>query len=167
MSRFTLDSATEFLFGSCVHSLSAGLPYPHNANKPEIAHASPLSPNPEQVSKANSFARAFLEAQEKTAQRQRVGKIWPLFEIFGDQLKEPMKIVNSYLDPIIRDTVEKQNRKKALGDTEKEDEDELTLLDSLVKFTSGKLFTSSPQVRFGHSYPFTIVRSCCFESKLS
>ncbi|KAF9223748.1 cytochrome P450 [Gyrodon lividus] len=32
ISRFTLDSdpATEFLFGSCVHSLSAGLPYLHN-----------------------------------------------------------------------------------------------------------------------------------------
>ena len=31
MSRFTLDSATEFLFGNCVESLSAGLPYPRNA----------------------------------------------------------------------------------------------------------------------------------------
>ena len=27
--RFTMDSATEFLFGNCVHSLAAGLPWPH------------------------------------------------------------------------------------------------------------------------------------------
>ncbi|KAH8108380.1 cytochrome P450 [Phellopilus nigrolimitatus] len=31
LGRFTLDSASEFLFGKCMHALRAGLPYPHNA----------------------------------------------------------------------------------------------------------------------------------------
>ena len=31
IARFTLDAATEFLFGHCVDSLSGDLPFPHSA----------------------------------------------------------------------------------------------------------------------------------------
>ncbi|KAG5643869.1 hypothetical protein DXG03_009553 [Asterophora parasitica] len=134
MSRFTLDSASEFLFGHCVHSLTAGLPYPHNAS-----YVPPESKTP-QSARADDFARAFLEAQEIISSRERFGWIWPLAEVWGDKTKEPMKVVNAYLDPIIQEAIAK---KDATPKAEKEKtepshvEDGATLLDHLVSLTSG------------------------------
>ncbi|KAG9217633.1 hypothetical protein CCMSSC00406_0003678 [Pleurotus cornucopiae] len=143
MGRFTLDSATEFLFGSCVHSLNGKLPYPHHLDPAYLA-----SLDNHQVAD-EKFPRAFLQAQEAISQRERLGPIWPLWEMFGDATKEPMRVVNAFIDPIIQEAL----RKKRTKDTEKgifggqtikpeedansaEVEDDVTLLDHLVKFTS-------------------------------
>ena len=139
MSRFTLDSATDILFGSCVHSLSAGLPYPHNVTT-VLAEATSGC-----ACSANDFAKAFLQSQELISERERLGWIWPLFEILKDKTAEPMKIVNAYLDPIIKDALEKKRLAAPLLD-EKQGEakvgDDETLLDHLVNLTSGALFES-------------------------
>ncbi|KAF7982659.1 hypothetical protein HWV62_27113 [Athelia sp. TMB] len=126
ISRFTLDSATEFLFGHDVRSLATGLPYPHTAAHLNAAHSSP----------AEDFAVAFGRSQELISQRARIGWIWPLFEIFKDTTAEPMKVVNGFLDPILKEAVEKQRvagegfeDKEAVGEAE-------TLLDHLVKLTT-------------------------------
>ncbi|KAG5653247.1 hypothetical protein H0H81_001504 [Sphagnurus paluster] len=140
MSRFTLDSASEFLFGHCVHSLTAGLPYPHNAS-----YVPPDSSTP-QANRANDFARAFLEAQEIIASRERFGWIWPLTEIMGDKTKEPMKIVNDYLDPIIQEAITK-NKVKPISDEKKEVEDGETLIDHLVRQSSGKCVEISLELK--------------------
>ncbi|KAG6914347.1 hypothetical protein DXG01_000911 [Tephrocybe rancida] len=58
MSRFTLDSTSEFLFSHCVHSLTTGIPYPHNASYVPSKAATPQS------NCANKFAATFLETQE-------------------------------------------------------------------------------------------------------
>jgi hypothetical protein len=131
MSRFTLDSTTEFLFGSCVHSLSTGLSYPHNAETPESFSR--------QRSSADDFAKAFLQAQLLVSKRERLGVVWPLFEIFKTVTDEPMNIVNAYLEPIIKEAVEKKQR-ASLPSAEKTSEldDDDTVLDHLVKLTSGK-----------------------------
>ncbi|TDL14036.1 cytochrome P450, partial [Rickenella mellea] len=100
MSRFTLDSATEFLFNKCVHSLSAGLPNPYSSPSP----TSPPSP----TSDADNFAWAFNEAQRATAQRARIGLTWPLWEMWGDATRGPMRVVNAYLEPILREGIERQ-----------------------------------------------------------
>ena len=55
MSRFTLDSATDFLFGNCVQTLSAELPYPYNVTPAETLTG--------KAKTAEDFARAFAEAQ--------------------------------------------------------------------------------------------------------
>jgi len=74
-----------------------------------------------------------------------LGWIWPLFEILKDKTAEPMKIVNAYLDPIIKDALEKKRLAAPLLD-EKQGEakvgDDETLLDHLVNLTSGALFES-------------------------
>ncbi|KAF8890928.1 cytochrome P450 monooxygenase pc-1 [Infundibulicybe gibba] len=133
MSRFTLDSATEFLFGTCVHSLSAGIPYPHN-----ITFALPDSASPH-ATRANEFAQAFLEAQEMIADRERTGWVWPLLEIFRERTKKPMKVVNAYIEPIIQEALEKK-RLAGPNSAEKhansEVGDDETLLDHLVSLTS-------------------------------
>ncbi|GLB44358.1 putative cytochrome P450 monooxygenase [Lyophyllum shimeji] len=132
MSRFTLDSASEFLFGHCVHSLTAGLPWPHNA-----FYVPPESKTP-QSQRANDFARAFLEAQEIISSRERYGWIWPLTEIFGDKTKEPMKIVNAYLDPIIQEAITKRDAapKSEEKNSDSHAEEGETLMDHLVRLTS-------------------------------
>ncbi|KAJ3507902.1 hypothetical protein NLJ89_g6044 [Agrocybe chaxingu] len=127
MSRFTLDSATEFLFGNCVESLSAGLPYPHNAAYP------PPLPRTARGDAANAFATAFLEAQAIISIRERYGWVWPLAEIFKDKSAEPMRIVNSYIEPIVKEALAK---KRAPSEQEKlEENDNATLLDHLVRVT--------------------------------
>ncbi|KAF8060193.1 cytochrome P450 monooxygenase pc-1 [Lyophyllum atratum] len=132
MSRFTLDSASEFLFGHCVHSLTAGLPYPHNAS-----YVPPESNSP-QAKRANEFAHAFLEAQEVLSSRLRYGWIWPLAEIWEDKTKKPMKIVNAYLDPIIQEAITKKDAapRSAERKIESHVEDGETLIDHLVSLSS-------------------------------
>lgn len=139
MSRFTLDTATSTLFGSCVHSLSSGLPYPHT-------HASPaLYATPGRTSgaaAANDFARAFLAAQEHIANRERMGWIWPLFEIWQDKTREPMRVVDAYLGPIVRGALErkKDDKEHRMEEVEEkmDDGDDETLLDHLVNLTDGE-----------------------------
>ncbi|EEB95322.1 hypothetical protein MPER_05721, partial [Moniliophthora perniciosa FA553] len=124
--------ATEFLFGSCVQSLSANPPYPYYA--PAEFAAQPETP---EAQRAQKFAKAFLEAQEVVGQRNWVGPLWPLLsEFWGDKTIPPMKIVNSFIEPIIATALE---RKKVSARLPKDEKDEIgddeTLLDHLVDLT--------------------------------
>ncbi|KAF8451110.1 cytochrome P450 [Boletus edulis BED1] len=133
ISRFTLDSATEFLFGKDVCSLSAGLVYPPN---------SPLATNVAfQNHPANQFAHAFLGAQLATAYRGRFGKSWRLFELWNDRVKKDMRVCHKFIDPILEEAL---SRKKALKDAglipEKNEKERVvlegeTLLDHLANYT--------------------------------
>lgn len=132
MSRFTLDAATEFLFGNSVESLTAGLPYPDNAtNIPTIVRTI-------QGDAANAFATAFLEAQNVISVRERFGWVWPLAEISKDKSYQPMQVVNAYIEPIVKDALARKRNlpaeEKVSGNGEYE-----TLLDNLVSVTDGKL----------------------------
>jgi hypothetical protein len=138
MSRFTLDSASEFLFGHRMHALSGHLPFPCNAH-----FSSPYSSTSRGLGAAPGsleFAQAFLEAQEVISNRERYGWTWPLSEMWGDKSKQPMKVVNAHLAPIIRDAVQKKEaREKEKGKVKEQGVgDEETLIDHLVELTSGK-----------------------------
>ncbi|EMD40892.1 hypothetical protein CERSUDRAFT_111473 [Gelatoporia subvermispora B] len=134
ISRFTLDSATEFLFGTCVNSLHSDLPYPHDAASP-VKH----SPAPDATATAEAFAAAFNGAQHVISSRGRVGWVWPLFEIFKDKSVEHMKVVDSFLEPILKEALTKKERRVRDGKVTNEKEgngESDTLLDHLVEFTS-------------------------------
>jgi len=139
-SRFTLDSATEFLFGTCVHSLKSGLPHSANAN----VSSGPASGA---LSTAEEFAKAFSHVQDVIAERTRLGPYWPLWEIFGNKTAASMKIVIAFLDPILASALEKRSVPSDVTDAEKSDEidDDETLLDHLAKFTDGNSI-SSPHI---------------------
>jgi hypothetical protein len=126
IGKFTLDSATEFLFGHCVNSLSASLPYPHN-----VVSARNEAPNT-----ATDFTSAFAQAQHVAASRIRLGPIRVFNELFGDKSKASMKIVNTYLDPILKDAARKAKDNPPSSKLDEVDED-ATLLDHLMKYTSG------------------------------
>ncbi|KAL5494825.1 hypothetical protein ACEPAI_287 [Sanghuangporus weigelae] len=127
VARFTLDSATEFLFSHCVHILRAGLPY--SPNLASSGYAEDKSSNP-----ATLFSRAFANAQLTVGLRTRLGDMWPLFEMAKDLTKEDMRIVNAFIDPILEEAVTKRGTpqeftaKKEIGEGE-------TLLDHLITYT--------------------------------
>ncbi|KAG9310823.1 cytochrome P450 [Chiua virens] len=127
VSRFTLDSASEFLFGHCVETLGAGLPYPCNFS------GSGMTSKDSNV--ALDFAAAFTAAQHALARRNMIGGSWPLFELLRDPTREPMTVVNAFLEPILKDAIAKQKASGAFLDTEKDTENE-TLLDHLIRQTT-------------------------------
>lgn len=135
VSRFTLDSATEFLFGKDVESLSATLPYPFYSNI-EISktHAS------------DKFANAFGAAQLISSTRMRFSALWPLFEFWNDKALGHTIMVREIMDPILKEAIAK---KKAKGDAflsekeEREVQENETVLDHLVNYTDGTLQSAS------------------------
>ncbi|PPQ86761.1 hypothetical protein CVT25_012406 [Psilocybe cyanescens] len=136
-SRFTMDSATEFLFSKNVHSLGAGLPYPHYSPLVNtVAHDHP----------ANRFSKAFDEAQRVIALRSRRGVNWPLAEFWKDKVKEQMVVVNGFIEPIMRAAVERKrmlsgdsgaekSSEKVAFNTDREVKDGESLLDHLINYT--------------------------------
>ncbi|KAI0823239.1 cytochrome P450 [Trametes gibbosa] len=156
VSRFTMDSATEFLFGKDVRSLDAPLPYPstYAAPAPFSGSASSAGGAAAQtgapaVHPADVFVRAFQDALEATAMRGRFLQSWPLFEFWADRVKQHLKAVDDFIDPIVEDML----RTKAAGtpcgaraetttppppppdDEKNQAQDDETLLEHLVKFT--------------------------------
>ena len=139
--RYTLDSATEFLFGTCVNCLESGLPYPANCTS-QLALEKTRADS-EGGTPAERFARAFNAAQWEISTRSRLGDTWPLWEMFRDRTRKHMKIVNAYIDPILKEAL----KKKSVWDeemggkrNEKDIAEDETLLDHLVKLTDGALF---------------------------
>jgi hypothetical protein len=132
-SRFTLDSATEFLFGKDVRSLSAGIVYPPK---------SPLSKDPTFLDHpSNRFVRAFTESQIATAYRTNYGSSWRFAEFWRDQVQKHMEVCHEFIDPIVVDTVAKKHEQMRLGldvkDATGEVKEGETLLEHLVNYTEG------------------------------
>ncbi|OSX57018.1 hypothetical protein POSPLADRAFT_1157939 [Postia placenta MAD-698-R-SB12] len=124
--RFTLDSATEFLFGNNVCSLAAGLPYPP-------ASAPPATPT---RATADGFGDALKRAQFQTLMRMRFGSTWPLFEFWSDKVHGAMHDVDAFVDPIVQRAVEAHEAAKGAGAGQsKGDRDHETLLGHLVGLT--------------------------------
>ncbi|EIW81954.1 cytochrome P450 [Coniophora puteana RWD-64-598 SS2] len=132
VSRFTLDSATEFLFGKDVCSLSAGLVYPPSVSGSAASAAADDHP-------ANRFAHAFAEAQSAAAQRGIWGGAWRLREFWKDDVKEHMKVCHGFIDPILEDALarKREAREKGLdqGAEKGEVQEGETLLEHLVNYT--------------------------------
>ncbi|KAH8831770.1 cytochrome P450 monooxygenase pc-1 [Flagelloscypha sp. PMI_526] len=120
IARFTLDSATQFLFDYDVQSLNAGLPYSHSSGVPNTPH---FSNHP-----SNAFADAFLEGQLISDLRIRTGKNAPLFEVNGNPIPPLRAIIDPYIDIILEQVMERKNK----GD--KVDEEGLSLLEHLIDF---------------------------------
>ena len=131
VSRFTLDSATEFLCGLDVHSLSAGLPYPPSASVPSSNAAAEKHPS-------DKFVSAFIAGQTLTGLRTRYGPAWRLMEFWRDRVQGPREVVDEFVEPIIDEVLKRRNA-KAGGEKEEAEEGRAeTLLDSLVAQTQDR-----------------------------
>ncbi|KAG2014257.1 cytochrome p450 [Coprinopsis cinerea AmutBmut pab1-1] len=137
IARFTLDSATEFLFGNDVCSLAEGLPYPHfhhdsgnDAEKASLSESEPaLGSSSEQTT--TRFVQSFSKALEIVAFRTRFGDHWPLSEFWKDRSVEPMKVVQGYIDPIVKEAIRRKRESKGV----EVDRDDETFLENLVNST--------------------------------
>ncbi|KAG8776843.1 hypothetical protein FS842_003413 [Serendipita sp. 407] len=81
-ARYTLDTATEFLFGVSTECLDG------------FAVEAPDAPY-------EQFMRAFNNLADLGARRIRIGSTWPLFELTGDQSIKPAKIIHDFVKPIV------------------------------------------------------------------
>ena len=129
VSRFTLDSATEFLFGHDVGSLSANIPYPESAahlNKPSFYN------HPSTI-----FVKAFTEGQNRTVGRFSLGNDWPLLEFWSDKVAPLRKVMDNFTEPLMEDALAKRNLEVSKGADAKDDNENGNLLAYLVKHTQG------------------------------
>ena len=74
----------------------------------------------------------------KVAQRTRIGKPWPLFELLHDKTTESMAVVQSWLRPLVNETL----KKKAAGADRKNNSEDSTFLSHLADSTDGKQLSS-------------------------
>ncbi len=126
VARFTFDSATEFLFGKDVESIAAGLPYPAE---------SPLANHPNFVNHpSNLFIRAFSRGLELIAGRVQGGGTWPLLELWKDNVQPHREAVDRFIQPILTEALDNKSK----GIKTESNEENMSLLDLLVKSTDGK-----------------------------
>ncbi|KAF8905831.1 cytochrome P450 monooxygenase pc-3 [Gymnopilus junonius] len=91
VSRFTMDSATEFLFGHNVSSLSAGIPYPPGKENPESFKNHP----------STEFVNSFMEGQILSVERIGLGSDWPLAEFLKDKVAPMRHIIDRFVGPVL------------------------------------------------------------------
>jgi len=126
--RFTLDAASEFLFGHNVESLSAGIPYPpcaEHKNPPSFINHS-----------ANIFAHAFSQGQMYTTGRTAFGNEWPLAEFWKDKILPDRKVMDNFTEPLMREALARREANlKSAEKGDKTDNEDPTLLPYLVRHT--------------------------------
>lgn len=99
-SRFTLDAASEFLFGHNLGTLSGSLP---------IAGKTAMGPKGSATHDSwGSFAQAFEMAQQIVTTRARLGYFWPLFELFQDKTSPHTAAIRRWLDPLVKEALEQK-----------------------------------------------------------
>ncbi|KAI0029775.1 cytochrome P450 [Vararia minispora EC-137] len=126
VSRFTIDSATVFLFGTNVRSLRAGLPYPASTAYPIARRGN---------DPADAFATAFLAAQVHCARRARLGRSWPLLELFDKSHARNLRTIRSFVEPLIDAAVARAETTGTAVSEAKEVLEGETMLDYMVKST--------------------------------
>ncbi|KAG6837575.1 hypothetical protein H0H93_006989 [Arthromyces matolae] len=106
-ARFTIDAASEFLFGKNLDTLSGDLPIPG---------VTPMGPKGSQTRDSwGSFTGAFEMAQQIISGRTRIGWMWPLFEMFGDKSQPHVEIIRGWLDPLVGQALTDHERMKSAG----------------------------------------------------
>ncbi|KAF9530968.1 cytochrome P450 [Crepidotus variabilis] len=124
VGRFTLDSATEFLFGQSVQSLAAGIPYPPTSSR---RMPSSFASHP-----SNIFVDAFVTGQRVAIERTALGFEWPLREFWKDTVAPFRKVMDGFTGPLMAKAISKWKQIQQIGDEKEED---TNLLAHLVRHT--------------------------------
>lgn len=136
-SRFTMDAAGEFLFGTSDFN-TLDLPFPK---------ASEAVLGPKGIATDGhygSFVKAFEQGQANT--RGRFGKptpLWAALEFFHDTQADTNNVIQAYLDPLIRKALDHKAR-RAAGKADAEEE-VMSFLDHLALSSDGE--RGSPTAR--------------------
>ena len=133
-SRFSLDTAADFLFGAKDTS-SMLLPLPRSGSATLGARGTATNEGG-----YGGFAQAFDQALANLGKRMDTSVYaWTMEEFFKDTQEEPMKVISQFVDPMIQGALEAKRRNMITGSTvEKEfldSTEERTFLDHLVHST--------------------------------
>jgi hypothetical protein len=119
VSRFTMDSASEFLLGINVRSLDEPLPYPHAAE-----------------TRGTGFAAAVTGVQTQAIIRFTYGALWPYLEMFWDRTSKDMRVIDGLVMPVLQAKLEQ--RKRGQSTTDGDEKDSETLIDHLIQLTDSE-----------------------------
>ena len=111
IARFTVDTASEFLFGENLNLLSYG------------------------NDGFGSFTNAFMDIQALICKRNLLGNFWPLLELFEDKSEQHKQVIRSWVDPLVIRAVRIQKEIKEKGQTV--NPDDCTFLEYLATTTQG------------------------------
>jgi len=131
-SRFTLDTAGEFLFHTTkLNTLNQSLPTPRNAIS--LVHNNTASAH---TSLYQNFANAMERAQLKLTKRRLTGYKWYFTEFFGDTLIEDITHIDAFINPLVDEAVAREKKRKEAGAPRPIDDPEnATFIDHLVATT--------------------------------
>ncbi|KAG6337191.1 hypothetical protein ID866_1905 [Astraeus odoratus] len=132
-ARFTIDAASESLFGKNLDTLSGKLPQPGSASSHE--RGSTTDDN------WGTFTKAFETLQQINTIRARIGQIWPIFELFDDKTAPYVDTIRQWVDPLVEQTLEEKAAAKRAG-IQRNLVDK-TFLQHLADSTEGSLILSS------------------------
>jgi hypothetical protein len=128
-SRFSLDAASEFLFGRNLDTLSASLP---------VAGRTPMGPKGSATYDTwGSFTHAFEMSQQIVTRRARLGYFWPVSELFGDKSAQYVQAIRRWLDPIVVQSLADKAQMGCAGLNSPVEEK--TFLQHLTESTEGRL----------------------------
>ncbi len=106
-ARFSIDAASEFLFGKNLETLSASLPVPGSTRMGPKGSATEDT--------WGSFVESFEMAQQEITRRARIGYYWPLFELFRDRNREHAHRIREWLDPLVKMALHEKEQSKFYG----------------------------------------------------
>jgi hypothetical protein len=128
-ARFTIDAASEFLFGKNLDTLSGQLPTAGSAILGERGSSTDDA--------WGTFVKAFEAVQQIITVRGRTGIIWPVFELLDDKTAPYVDTIRQWIDPIVRQTLEERAASKQAGTSG--NLEEKTFLQHLADSTEGSL----------------------------
>ena len=128
LSRYTLDSAAQSLFGEHVNSLGGTLPIPGQTSM--SAKGSLTSDD------FGAFVQAFEMAQQIIVSRTHKGYFWPALQLFKDDVQPHVDVIDKWIEPIISRVLSNKMQMRKAGLSFNVEQS--TFLEYLAENTEGK-----------------------------
>ncbi|KAJ7159063.1 cytochrome P450 monooxygenase CYP63 [Mycena crocata] len=110
VSRFTLDSASEFLFGMKLDTLSQPLTVP---GKVKLGPKGSI-PN-DGATEFDEFTEAFERVAVIITRRGVQGDTWPLLELFEDKTEDSIATIMNWMEPVVERAIKEKGRRMKAG----------------------------------------------------
>lgn len=129
-ARFSLDAASEFLFGERLDTLHGSLP---------VAGEAKLGTKGTATDDAfGAFVKAFEASQSIITTRAIRGYFWPIRELLRDEAEPHAEIISKFLEPIVQRALDRKKKMRQAGVTPSTEHD--TFLDYLTDNTEGRCY---------------------------
>lgn len=135
-ARFTLDTASEALFGERLDTLHRALPIPGKSTMSAKGSAT--------KDEFGDFVQSFEVAQEIVVRRSGKGYFWPATQLLKDDIEPHADVISKFLEPMISRVLRNKAQMKKAGIVPTVEQS--TFLDYLADNTEGTLRNMFPRV---------------------